>query len=105
MVPRMASVFASGDHEKVKDYLKKSFQFTFLLGVPMSFGILSVSEAFVPMFFGAGFDKTAILMNVLSPIIVLCGLSSVIGYQYLLPTKRQKEYTISIVIGIIYFIE
>ena len=101
MVPRMASVFASGEDEKVKDYLKKSFQFTFLLGIPMTFGILSVSKAFVPIFFGAGFDKTVILMNVLCPIVVLCGLSSVIGYQYLLPTKRQKEYTISIVIGII----
>lgn len=26
---------------------------------------------------------------------------SVIGYQYLLPTKRQKEYTISILIGLV----
>ena len=102
MVPRMASVFASGEHEKVKDYLRKSFQFTFLLGIPMTFGILSVSQAFVPVFFGGGFEKTAILMNVLCPIVVLCGLSSVIGYQYLLPTKRQKEYTLSIVIGIIF---
>ena len=101
MVPRMASVFASGEHDKVRDYLKKSFQFTFLLGMPMTFGIISISKAFVPIFFGSGFDKTVILMNVLSPIVVLCGVTSVIGYQYLLPTKRQKEYTISIVIGII----
>ena len=90
MVPRMASVFASGEKEKVKDYLKKSFQFTFLLGIPMTLGILSVSEAFVPMFFGAGFEKTVVLMNVLCPIVILYGLTSVIGYQYLLPTKRQN---------------
>ena len=101
MVSRMASVFASGENDKVKDYLKKSFQFTFILGIPMTFGIISISEAFVPIFFGPGFDKTIILMNVLSPIVVLCGLSSVMGYQYLLPTKRQKEYTISVFIGII----
>lgn len=101
MVPRMASVFAQGEQEKVKDYLKKSFQFTFLLGIPMTFGIISISQVFVPIFFGDGFEKTVILMNILSPIVVLCGISSVIGYQFFLPTKRQKEYTISTVIGII----
>lgn len=101
MVPRMASVFASGEKEKVKDYLKKSFQFAFLLSFPMVFGIISISEAFVPIFFGEGFEKTAILMSLISPTILLYGTASVIGYQYLLPTKRQKEYTISIAIGLI----
>ena len=40
-------------------------------------------------------------MNVISPIILFIGLSNVIGTQYLLPTKRQKEYTISVIIGAI----
>ena len=102
MVSRMASVFATGEKDKVRDYLRKSFQFTFILGIPMVFGIISISEAFVPIFFGPGYEKTVILMNIMSPTIVLCGLTSVMGYQYLLPTKRQKEYTISIFIGIIF---
>ena len=42
-----------------------------------------------------------ILMNIISPIFILIGLSNVIGAQYLLPTKRQKEYTISVVSGAI----
>ena len=29
------------------------------------------------------------------------GIANVIGIQYLLPTKRQKEYTISIVAGVV----
>ena len=67
----------------------------------MSFGVAAIAKAFVPIFLGSGFDKTIILMEILSPIVILCGMSSVIGYQYLLPVKRQKEYTISIVIGIV----
>ena len=101
MVSRMANVFATGDKEKLKEYLKKSLKFTFLLGVPMSFGVAAVAKAFVPIFLGGGFDKTIILMEILSPIVIRCGMSSVIGYQYLLPVKRQKEYTLSIVVGII----
>ena len=40
-------------------------------------------------------------MNVISPIIIAIGLSGVIGTQYLLPTKKQKEFTISVTIGAI----
>ena len=67
----------------------------------MIFGIISVSSIFVPKFFGEGYGKVAILMNVISPIILFIGLSNVIGTQYLLPTKRQKEFTISVVCGAI----
>ena len=81
--------------------MKKSFNMVFFLSFPMMFGIISVSAIFVPKFFGEGYEKVAILMNVISPIILLIGLSNVIGTQYLLPTKRQKEYTISVVCGAI----
>ena len=73
----------------------------FFLAFPMLFGIISVSNSFVPVFFGPGYDEVIELMNVISPIILLIGLSNVIGTQYLLPTKRQKEYTISVVAGAI----
>ena len=35
------------------------------------------------------------------PMLILMGIENVIGTQYLLPTKRQKEYTISVFIGVI----
>ena len=101
MLPRIANTFASGEKEKINNYMKRSFNMVFLLAFPMIFGIISVSKAFVPIFFGEGYDKVAILMNVISPIILFIGLSNVTGTQYLLPTKRQKEYTISVIIGAI----
>lgn len=101
MIPRMASTFANGDKEKVNDYMKKSFNFVFFLSFPLIFGIISISESFVPIFFGEGYDKVVILINIISPIVLLMGIANVIGTQYLLPTKRQKEYTISIVVGLI----
>lgn len=101
MIPRMASTFASGDKEKVYTYMKKSFKFVFFLAFPIMFGIMSVSKSFVPIFFGEGYDKVAILINVIAPTILLTGMANVIGTQYLLPTKRQKEYTVSITIGLV----
>lgn len=101
MIPRMANMFANGEKEKINYYMKKSFSFVFLLSFPMIFGIISISEAFVPIFFGAGYDKAVILISIISPIILLMGVANVIGTQYLLPTKRQKEYTISVGVGVL----
>ena len=102
MVPRMASTFASGDKEKIKSYMKMSFKFVFFLAFPIMFGIISISQAFVPVFFGSGYDKVVILINIISPILILMGMANVLGTQYLLPTKHQKEYTISVSIGVIF---
>lgn len=99
MLPRIANTFANGEKEKITNYMKKSFNMVFILAFPMIFGIIAVSNAFVPVFFGQGYDKVAILMKVISPIILIIGLSNVTGTQYLLPTKRQKEFTTSVVCG------
>ena len=100
MVPRMASTYASGDNVKIKEYMKMSFKFVFFLAFPIMFGIASISKEFVPVFFGVGYDKVVILINIINPIILLMGLGNVLGTQYLLPTKKQKEYTFSVLIGL-----
>ena len=101
MMPRIANTFASGNKEQVKKYMEKSFNVVFIMAFPMIFGIISVAKTFVPVFFGKGYDKVVILMCLISPIILLIGLSNVTGTQYLLPTKRQKEFTFSVVCGAI----
>lgn len=99
MMPRIAATFASGNHKKIKDYMNKSFSFILLLAFPLMLGIISISKNFVPLFYGKGYEKVTPLMCIISPIIVLIGLSNVIGTQYLLPTKKQNKYTLSVVIG------
>ncbi len=101
MVPRMASMFANGEKEKINEYMKKSFNFTYLLSFPIMLGLIAISKDFVPWFFGPGYNKVILLMNIITPILLLMGLANIIGTQYLLPTKRQKEFTISVVAGII----
>lgn len=101
MMPRIANIFAKGENEKVIEYTKKSLNLIYILAIPLIFGIILVSDRFVPIFFGEGYEKTATIMKIISPIILLIGISNVTGTQYLLPTKRQKEYTISVVCGAI----
>lgn len=100
MVPRMASMFANGEKEKINEYMNKSFNFTYMLSFPIMFGLIAISKDFVPWFFGPGYTKVITLMIIIVPIILLMGIANIIGTQYLIPTKRQKEFTISVVAGI-----
>ena len=101
LLPRVANCFANNKKQQVFEYIKKSFNYVYFLAFPMIFGIIVVANKFVPMFFGPGYDRVIILMSIISPIILFIGMSNVIGKQYLLPTKRQKQYTISVIIGAI----
>ena len=99
MAPRMASTFAKGDKKKLREYMDRSFQFVLMLVFPLMFGMISIANKFVPIFYGSGYEKVIILINIIVPIVLAIGLSNVIGTQYLLPTKKQKEYTISVTAG------
>ena len=99
MMPRIANTYAEGNKKKIEEYMSKSFNMVFFLAFPIVFGIIIISDVFVPIFFGDGYIPVINLMKVISPIILLIGLSNVTGTQYLLPTKRQKEFTLSVVFG------
>ncbi len=101
MVPRMANTYAKGNKEKLKYYMNNSFAFVTFLAFPLMFGIISISKKFVPIFYGAGFEKAIYIISLISPIILAIAFSNVIGTQYLIPTKQQKKFTISVVCGAI----
>ena len=101
MLPRIANEFSKGNMKSIKNHISKSMNLVYFLSFPLIFGLISVNDAFVPVFFGKGYEPVIFIMNVISPIILLIGMSNVIGVQFLLPTKHQKEYTYSVVFGAI----
>ena len=101
MLPKIASLHNKGELERLKIYLNKSFNFVFFLTFPMTFGIIAVANEFIPFFLGEGYDIAVGVSIVLAPLLILSGITNVIGTQYLLSVKRHKEYTNSILIGLI----
>lgn len=99
MLPRIANKFANGKKEEIKENIYQSFEFVYFLAIPLTCGVISVAPIFIPLFLGQAFEKSSILTSIISPIILIIGLSNVIGTQYLLPTKKQKQFTISVVAG------
>ena len=101
VIPRVGYYFDKNDHDVVKDILYKSYRFVFMMSIPMCFGLYFVSYNFIPWFLGAGFDKSIILVQIFSLLIIFISLSNVTGMQYFVPTKQQNKLTISVCIGAI----
>lgn len=99
MVPRISYTYASGDKEKISRYMRKTFNFVWLLSIPIMFGIIATSNDLVPWFFGDGYDKVVDLMIWSSPIIVFISLSTVTGSQFLMSIKKQNVHTIAVIVG------
>lgn len=99
MLPRVANLFKLKEMDKIKHYLSKSFRFVFFLAFPMMFGLMSVSCNIVPWFFGSGYNKVIPNMMIIAPVLVFIALSNITGVQFLLPVGRQRQYTLSVVVG------
>lgn len=96
MIPRNAHEIAHKNYEKVKENIYKVLHFVWLIGIPLMIGIILISDNVVPWFLGDGYDKSATLMKIFSVLVVIIGMSNVLGLQYLLPYKKDKQFTIAI---------
>lgn len=101
MSPRNSQIYASGDFEKLKQNINKSISFSLFLALPLSLGLIAISKVFVPVFFGSGYDKTNVLLCIMSPIIIVMALTNVLGIQYLIPIGKEWKYTLAIIVSAI----
>ncbi|MDO4987069.1 MAG: flippase [Candidatus Saccharibacteria bacterium] len=99
MASRIAKYYAAGKKRETEKAMYKSFRVVFLMGMPIMAGLMVTAPTFSPLFYGEGYDAIPLLLRIISPILIFIGMSNVIGIQYLLPTKKQTEYTASVISG------
>lgn len=99
MIPRISYYFEKKQTKLINEYMLKSYQFALLLGFPICFGLVGVSDNLVPWFYGDGFDKVSALLKVSGFLVIAIGLSNITGLQYLVPTKQQNKLTKSVCVG------
>ena len=99
MIPRIGYHFSRNDTNTIQRLMYRGYRFVWFLGIPLCFGLIMVSANFVPWFFGNGYEKVILLLRVLPFLILAIGINTVTGNQYLIPTKRQGLYTVTVIIG------
>lgn len=99
MIPRMANIYSKGDMEEFKKKIYEVFSFMSFISIPMAFGLMAIVYDFKPWFYGSGFQGIEILIAVNSIIIVFGTWCNILGFQTLIPMKKEKEFTLSVFAG------
>ena len=99
---RIAYLFSEKKYDEIKSRIALSLDFIFFIGMAFFFGLLSVSETFVPIFFGQGYDQVIYLLHVFSPIVVIIGVSNCLGSQYYTPAGLRSQSAKYIIIGSVF---
>lgn len=99
MIPRIGYHYEKGETEMVRDWMYRSYRFVWLLAIPMCIGLSFVAGNFVPWFFGGGYEGVIPLLQILSLLLLAIGVNNATGMQYLIPTKRENTFTLTVVIG------
>ena len=99
MLPRVSNLYKRGRKNEIKSLLNKVFKIVFLLSLPLIIGLIAIAPEFVVLFLGKDYKESIQIINWMSPILLFSGLSNVIGRQFFLPTQKNKEYTVSVVVG------
>ena len=101
MMPRISNLLSYKNEEVAKKYIEKSMSFIMFIAIPITLGIMTISENFAPIFYGEEFVESGYLIKILAITILFKAWANVIRTQYLLPNEKDTFYLISVLVGAI----
>lgn len=99
MSSRMSFLFNKNSHDEIKIKMKMTMNFILLIAVPITFGLIGVSNRFVPLFFGEGYNKTVQIIYIMAPLLIIIGISNCLGSLYFTPSGQRARSNKAIVTG------
>ena len=99
MEARISYLFAQGREEEIRQRIRRSIDFTMLLGFGGVFGIVGIARVFVPVFWGPGWDDVETLIYLMAPLTLIIGVSYCLGSLYYNPSGNRAQSARYIIIG------
>ena len=99
MYSRISNLYEKGEHEKIKSYFEKTLHLTLNLSFGSMFGLIISSSIFVPLYFGPGYEKTILLLSLISVLIPIICLSYTLGSIYYIPYGKRKQTNYYVILG------
>lgn len=99
MSARMSFLFSKESHTEIKKRMKDTFDFVFLITIPITFGLIGVGKRFIPLFFGDGYEKAIPLLYLMSPLLMIICVSNVLGSLYFTPSGQRARSNKAIITG------
>lgn len=99
MGSRISYLFAQKKYDEIHRRIQRSMDFILLLGYGAVFGIVGIADKFVPVFFGQGYEPVVTLLYVMSPLVIIIGVSNCLGCQYYTPGGQRARSAKVIILG------
>lgn len=96
---RLSFLFSENRIDEIKQRVAFSMDYILFMGIGLCFGIIAVADRFVPVFFGSGYEPVVFLLQLMSPIIVIIGISNCLGSQYYNPAGLRAKSAKYIIAG------
>lgn len=95
LLPRLSNLIKNEDYTDFNKLVYKSYRIIWLLGMPMTVGIIIMAPILIHLFSGSTYDPAIQTLRIIAPIIMAIGLSNLFGLQVLYPLDKIKLVTIS----------
>ena len=101
MMPRITNILKNGDKNSALKAIRNSMVFIVALTSAMAFGVIGITNRFIPFFYGKDFLGCTKLLPPLAITLVFIGWANVIRTQYVMPKGLDRHYVYSTIIGAI----
>lgn len=99
MVARASFLYSNENKQELTKIKDISYHIVMFLSIGSCFGLIGISDVFVPFFFGKGYVPVIGLINILSVVVVVIGVSSVANTIYYVAGGYMRKATRLILIG------
>ena len=93
LLPRLSFCYNNNDKETFNRLISKSLDLMLMIALPCVVGLSLLSSEIIMLISGKEFIVASLAMKILNPIILVIGLSHLIGLQILVPIGKEK-YTL-----------
>lgn len=99
MLARISNLTSQNNIDEIKQYIRKSLNFTLFLALPIMFGILGTADDFIPLFLGDEYLAVIPVLKILSVLVLTMSLNSVLGVQLLISVGKENRYAVATTAG------
>ena len=96
---RISFLFAEKKYDEIRRRIETSINYILFMGLAICFGLSGVAPRFIPWFLGPGYERSITMLILMSPIVVIIGVSNCLGSQYYTPSGKRAQSARFIIMG------
>ena len=99
MLPRMSSLLANGEKDRLQELVNRSFSVMATCCIPLILCSMIMAPQIVYILSGPGYEGAILPMRIIMPAAFAVGVAQVLAIQVLMPMKKDKVLLIASIIG------